>query len=207
MKQAAQNWYKELANFLLRRGFTRSRNDRFLLTRAETEGHTFNLVCVDDIIVASRSMTVMTDVKKALEATFHMEERKRLHWFLGLRIGHEEGNVTVDQEHHIDTMLERLQMDQRKPSRNPADLNLKLLTAQNGDEEVDQRIYRCLVGSILYLAKYMRPDVMFTVNFLSRHIITPTNQHWMCGKRLLRYLQGLNGLVENLPTQKKLVMI
>ena len=153
LKQAAQNWYKELANFLLRRGFTRSRNDRFLLTRAETEGHTLNLVCVDDIIVASSSMTVMSDVKKALKATFHMEERRRLHSFLDLRIGHEEGNVTVDQEHHIEKMLERLQMDQRKPSRNPADLNLKLLTAQNGDEEVDQRIYRCLVGSILYLAK------------------------------------------------------
>ena len=84
MKQAAKNWYKELANFLLRRGFTRSKNDHCLFTRAETGGHTFTLVCVDDIIVASRSMTVMSDVKKALEATFHMEERRRLHWFLAL---------------------------------------------------------------------------------------------------------------------------
>ena len=91
-------------------------------------------------------------------------------------------------------MLERFQMHQCKPSETPADLNLKLQTAQNGDEEVDQRIYRNLVGSLLYLAKQTRPDIMFTVNILSRHMNAPTNQHWLCGKRLLRCLQGSKGL-------------
>ena len=190
LKQAANNWYKELANFLLRQGFTRSRNDHCLFARSEAEDHTFILVWVDDIIVASRSMTVVSDVKKALEATFHMEDRGRLHWFLGPRIRREEDKVTVDQKRYIETMLERFQMDQCKPSRTPADLNLKFQTAQNGDEEVDQRIYRSLVGSLLYVAKQTRPDIMFTVNILSRHMNAPTNQHWMCGKRLLRYLQG-----------------
>ena len=194
LKQAANNWYKELANFLLKQGFTRSRNDHCLFARSEAEDHTFILVWVDDIIVASRSMTVVSDVKKALEATFHMEDRGRLHWFLGLRIRREGGKVTVDQERYIETMLERFQMDQCKPSRTPADLNLKLQTAQTGDEEVDQRIYRSLVGSLLYLAKQTRPDIMFTINILSRHMNAPTNQHWMCGKRLLRYLQGSKGL-------------
>ena len=86
LKQAANNLYKELANFLLRQGFTRSRNDHCLFSGAKTEGHTFILVWVDDIIVASRSMTVISDVKKALEATFHMKNRGKLHWFLVLRI-------------------------------------------------------------------------------------------------------------------------
>ena len=76
----------------------------------------------------------------------------------------------------------------------PADLNLKLQTAQNEDEEVDQRIYRSLVGSLLYLAKETRPDIMFTINILSRHMYAPTNQHWLCGKQILRYLQGSKGL-------------
>ena len=134
LKQAANNWYKELANFLLRQGFTRSRNDHCLFARSEAEDHTCILVWVDDIIVASRSLTVVSDVKKAQEATFHMEDRGRLHWFLGLRIRREEGKVTVDQERYIKTMLERFQMDQCKPSRSPANWNLKLQTAQNGDE-------------------------------------------------------------------------
>ena len=191
---AANNLCKELASFLLRQGFTRSKNDHCLFARLEAEDHTFILVWVDDIIVASRSMTVISDVRKALEATFHMEDRGRLHWFLGLRIRREEGKVTVDQERYIETMLERFQMDQCKPSRNPADLNLKLQTIQKGDEEVDQRLSRSLIGSLLYLSKQTRPDIMFTVNILSRHMSAPTNQHWLCGKRLLQYLQCSKGL-------------
>ena len=103
LKQAANNWYKELANFLLRQGFTRSRNDHCLFPRSEAEDHTFMLVWVDDIIVASRSMTVISDVKKALEATFDMEDRGRLHRFLGLKIRQEEGKVTFDRERYIET--------------------------------------------------------------------------------------------------------
>ena len=195
LKQAANNWYKGLTNILLRQGFTRSRNDHCLFARSEAEDLTFILVWVDDIIVASRSMTAISDVKKALESAFHMEDRGRLHWFLGLRIRRKKGKVTIDQERYIETMLERFQMDQCKPSRTAADLNLKLQAAQNGDKEVDQRVYRSLVGSLLYLAKQTRQDIMFTVNILSRHMNAPTHQHWLCKKRLLRYLQGSKGLI------------
>ena len=139
-------------------------------------------------------MRVTSDVKKALEATFHMEDRGRLHWFLGIRIKQEEGKFTFDQERYMETMLEWFQMDHWKPSRTPADWNLKIQTAQNRDEEVDQRIYRSLVESLLYLSKQTGPDIMFTVNLLSRHMSAPTNQYWMCGRRLRRYLQGSKGL-------------
>ena len=125
LKQAANICYKELANFLLRLGCITSRNDYCLIARAETERHIFILVRVDDIIVASTSMTVISDVEKALKETFQMEDRGRLYWFLGLRIRREEVKFTIDQERYIETMLERLQMDQCKPSRTPADLKLK----------------------------------------------------------------------------------
>ena len=86
LKQGANNWYKELANFLLRQGFTRSRNNHCLFARSEAEDYTLFLVWVDDIIVASRSMTVISRFKKVLDATFCMEDWGRLHLFLGLRI-------------------------------------------------------------------------------------------------------------------------
>ena len=76
-KKAANNWYKELAKFLLKQGFTRSRNDHCLFARAEIDGHTVILVWVDDIIVASRSMAVISDIKKALEGNIsHGRQRE-----------------------------------------------------------------------------------------------------------------------------------
>ena len=77
--------------------------------------------------------------------------------------------------------------------KNSAYLNLKLQTAQNREEKVDQRIYRSLVVSLLYVAKQTEPDIKFIVNILSRHMNAPTNQHWLGGKQL-RHLQGSKGL-------------
>ena len=130
-------------------------------------------------------MTVTSNLKKALEATFHMEDRGRLQWFMGRRIRREEDKVRVDQERYIEKMLEQFQLDQCKPTRTQADFNLKLQRAKKGDKKVDQRIYRSLVESLLYLAKQTRPDIMFIVNTLSRHTNALTNQHWLCGKQLL----------------------
>ena len=85
-------------------------------------------------------------------------------------------------------------MDQCKPSGTPADLKLKLQTAQNEDKKVDQKVYRSLVGSLLYMAKETRPDILFTVKILPRHMNAPPNQHWLCGKLFLQYLQGSKSL-------------
>ena len=104
------------------------------------------------------------------------------------------GKVKVDQKRYIEIMLELFQIDQSTPSRSPADLQLKLQTTRTGDKELDQKIYRSLVGSFLYLAKQTPSVTMFIVNILSRHMNSHTNQHWLCIKRLLRYLQGSKSL-------------
>ena len=102
----------------------------------------------------------------------------RLHWFLGLRIRREEGNVTVDLQRYIETMLERFQMDQCKPSRTPADLNLKLQTPQNGDEVLDQRIYRSLFVSLLYLAKQTRSEIITYTTEASYDLVWESDSDW-----------------------------
>ena len=68
MKPTANNWYKELAKFQLRKESTRSRNNDCLFARAEAEGHTFIFFCVDDFILASTRITLISDVKRALKA-------------------------------------------------------------------------------------------------------------------------------------------
>ena len=65
-----------------------------------------------------------------------MEDRRRVHWFLGMRKKREECKVSVDQERYIETTLGRFHLDQCKPSKTPADLNIKAQTAQEGEEEV-----------------------------------------------------------------------
>ena len=92
-------------NFLFRQGLEKQERST-LVRKSETVGHTFILVWVDDTIAASRSVTKISNVKRALEATFHKEIG-----FLGRRIRREEGTVIVAQECYIETTLERFQWD------------------------------------------------------------------------------------------------
>ena len=82
-KQDVDNWCWELEIIIRSQGFTRSRINHCLLARARVSGtkcHIFILVWVDKIL-ASRSLIVISDFKIALEARFHMEDKRRPLWF------------------------------------------------------------------------------------------------------------------------------
>ena len=48
LKQAAKNWYEELANFLIQQNFVRSKNDYCLFSKNEKDKKLFVLSWVDD---------------------------------------------------------------------------------------------------------------------------------------------------------------
>ncbi|XP_046145004.1 secreted RxLR effector protein 161-like [Osmia bicornis bicornis] len=59
------------------------------------------------------------------------------------------------------------------------------------DEEREQMVrvsYRELIGSLMYLALYTRPDIQYTVTKLSQYNINPGKVHWVQAKHVLRYL-------------------
>jgi hypothetical protein len=48
--------------------------------------------------------------------------------------------------------------------------------------------YLSIIGVLIYLANNRRPDIAFTVNYLTRHSVAPTMHHWNNIKNILRYL-------------------
>ncbi|KAG2775046.1 hypothetical protein PC116_g4439 [Phytophthora cactorum] len=49
--------------------------------------------------------------------------------------------------------------------------------------------FRPLVGSLLWLAKCIRPDISFTVHEASRRTHSSTVTNWKLGKRIMRHLE------------------
>ena len=56
-------------------------------------------------------------------------------------------------------------------------------------EEVDATQYRRLVGSLCYLA-HTRPDLAFSVGYVSWFMQRPTTEHQQAVKRIIHYVAG-----------------
>lgn len=54
--------------------------------------------------------------------------------------------------------------------------------------------YRELVGALMYAALGTRPDIAHAVSALGQFSNSPTLEHWIAAKRVLRYLQGTKNL-------------
>ena len=63
LKQAAKNWYEELANFLVQQNFIHSKNDYCLFSKNEKGKELFALSWVDDLVIAGSSSEDIEDLK------------------------------------------------------------------------------------------------------------------------------------------------
>lgn len=102
-----------------------------------------------------------------------------------------EHRVYLKQGAYIDKVLERYGMSDCKPISTPMDVNVKLEKPNSVNNDVmSQYPYQNLIGALMYLAVSTRPDIAYTVNYLSQFNTNYDVQHWKAAKRVLRYLKG-----------------
>src|SRR3954471_21153392 len=83
-------------------------------------------------------------------------------------------------------MLKRFDMMDAKPMKTPMPTNGQLDLDPNG-KDVDQKVYRSMIGSLLYLCA-SRPDIVLSVGVCARYQEAPKESHLMAIKRIFRYL-------------------
>ncbi|XP_068617470.1 uncharacterized protein [Battus philenor] len=64
---------------------------------------------------------------------------------------------------------------------------LKLTKYKSFDKSLP---YQQLIGRLMYLAIITRPDIAFSVGYLSQFNNCYNKEHWALAKRILRYLKG-----------------
>jgi len=68
------------------------------------------------------------------------------------------------------------------------DANSKLM--KNRGESISQPQYAQIMGSLLHLMSFSRPDIAYAVGRLSRYTQCLNQEHWDTLGRLMRYLRG-----------------
>jgi len=67
------------------------------------------------------------------------------------------------------------------------------LSKENTGSKVDQKLYRGMFGSLLYLTT-SSPDILFSVCLCSRFQSDPRESHLTAVKRIFRYLKGTTNI-------------
>jgi len=79
-------------------------------------------------------------------------------------------------------------MGDHNTSATPMEPKLKLLK-EGTKPSVDAIEYRSVIGSLSYLCN-SRPDLAYSVGYLSRFMEAPRQEHFAAMKRVLRYVAG-----------------
>ncbi|WVZ89142.1 hypothetical protein U9M48_035587 [Paspalum notatum var. saurae] len=116
-----------------------------------------------------------------------------LQFFLGLQIKQGPEGTFVHQAKYTRDILKKFEMGDSKPMTTPMSTNTALDVDEDG-EAVDQKEFRGMIGSLLYLTA-TRLDIQFAVCLCARYQASPRTSHRQAVKRIFRYLKFTPELV------------
>jgi hypothetical protein len=141
---------------------------------------------VDDIIFGSANHAFNKEFAKLMTDRFEMSMMGELKYFLGFEVKQLREGTFINQAKYIQDMLKRFKLDKLNGANTPMATKVNLDLDPNGND-VDQKLYRSMIGSLLYLCA-SRPDIMMSVGMCARFQAAPKESHLVAVKRIFRYL-------------------
>jgi hypothetical protein len=109
-----------------------------------------------------------------------------LTFFLVFQIKQAKEGTFISQTKYTRDILKKFGMDKAKPIKKPMGTNGHL-DLDLGDTSVNQKVYRFMIGSLLYLCA-SRPDIMLSVCLCARFQAAPKDCDLRAVKKIMRYL-------------------
>jgi hypothetical protein len=131
-------------------------------------GNDFLLVqiYVDDIIFGGSSHTLMSSFQEMMEKEFQMSMMGELTFFLCIQVKQTNQDIFVHQAKYTKVLMKMLKMAELKPMSTPMSTATALNPDENG-EAADQREYRSMIDSLLYLT-VTRPYIQVIMYLCAR---------------------------------------
>ncbi|GKB15780.1 putative ribonuclease H-like domain-containing protein [Tanacetum coccineum] len=145
-------------------------------------------VYVDDIIFGSIKKELCTEFERLMHKKFQMSSMGELTFFLGLQVMQKEDGIFISQDKYVDEILKKFGFSTVRIASTPME-TLKPLLKDAEAKDVDDHLYRSMIGSLMYLTA-SRPDIMFDVCACAIFQVTPKVSHLHVVIRIFRYLKG-----------------
>ncbi|GJW33473.1 putative ribonuclease H-like domain-containing protein [Tanacetum coccineum] len=129
-----------------------------------------------------------TEFEKMMHKKFQISSMGGLTFFLGLQVKQKEDGIFISQDKYVTEILKKFGFSDVKTATTPMETH-KALPKDPDGEDVDEHLYRSMIGSLMYLTS-SRPDIMFAVCTCARFHVNPKISHLHAVKMIFRYLKG-----------------
>lgn len=187
LRESPRVWYECLDEYLENIGFKRSDNDYCLYIKDDKTHPLYLIIFVDDLLIGSKDQIKIDEVKALLRKKFNMKDMGTVKTYLGISIEYErtKGVMKLDQTNYIESLANKYNIKNSKLYETPMEQNLKCEPTQSASEHKN---YRNLIGALLYISSGTRPDISFSVNYLSRFQNCSNQTLFKYALRVLKYL-------------------
>jgi hypothetical protein len=149
--------------------------DRTLFTLNHDTDFLLIQIYVDDIIFGGSSHTLVFRFQEMMESEFQMSMMVELTFFLGIQVKQTKQGTFVHQAKYIKDLIKKFNMAELKPVSTPMSTATSLGPDKDG-EAIDQREYRSMIGSLLYLTA-IRLDIHFAMGLCACFQASPRSSH------------------------------
>jgi hypothetical protein len=150
LKQASCACYASLMTFLLEHGYVMRSVDKTIFTLKHDTDFLLVQIYVDDIIFGGSSHTLVPRFQEIIENEFQVSMMGELTFFLGIEVKQMKECMFIHQAKYMKDLIKKFNMVELKPVLTPMSMTAALDLDENG-EAIDQREYKSMIDSLLYL--------------------------------------------------------
>ncbi|KAM0071898.1 putative RNA-directed DNA polymerase [Helianthus debilis subsp. tardiflorus] len=207
LKQAPRQWNEKLTSVLTSMGFVQSVCDYSLFVLSKSDVFVVLLVYVDDIVVTGNNKAAIEHVKNTLRESFQIKDLGLLRYFLGIEVLYSDNGICLSQRKYCLELLNEFGYLGCKPVTTPIEQSFLVTNKCKNDQKVLENVngFQRLIGKLIYLS-LTRPDISYTVQFLSQFMHSPCQSHLDIALRLLRYLKLSPGKGVNFKKSESMVL-
>lgn len=199
LPSSPRNWYTEYSGYLLKLGFRQLTSDPCVFYKRFRGDVLFTSVFVDDALIVSSSPDMRAWFLRKLGERFpvNADETKTAEWLLGVKISKDpaSGDITLSQEQAIIKLATACDLARDGScSRVTSPMESRVCLPKLEEPTVDANTcmnglsYRSVIGSLLFVALCVRPDIACPVSILARHANSPGPEHVKALQRVVSYL-------------------
>jgi hypothetical protein len=191
LHQAPPKFKKEVTDWMRTNGYTPANDSETIWVLRQGQDILVHGLYADDFLHFSNRTAVYSSFRDQIKIRFDIKTGP-VDVYLGNKIcvDKEKFNASIDQTSYVDELLARFGLMDCQPVGTPIVVRLSNMDRGKPISKEEHAVYRNMVGSLLYLSCWSRPDICFAVSELSRFVADPGETHLKAAKRVLRYLKG-----------------